>query len=429
MAEPQEERKWQRALRPLSANSASSASSAQLAADKPARGAGTGDGKQKAGRHTAAATNRLGDSASGRRASLASRRTSLAGGAAGVGKENAPAPARASSVLSVGKTTGTPIRKARPSVSGRRTSSARLPTPDSLTHGAAAPAPGAAPCAFGRAAPQQRAAAGGSAEARQRRSSSVSVNAAAPPPGGRAGPRARCAHSILAAVPATTAAPASAAAEVAPPGSSQRRQSRRLSAGNPNRHLGMDKLQSEYEVLQQKLALLKRDTNRDAGRLGTGGTPMSAAPRKPGEHAPASVSGVSAMGVLPPTAAFTGAAPDSALPASRAGSVGPCGGDTGPLLHSYEGLQAHCSLPDAAGVLASLNFSDRHPGSRLADLASAAFSDPEFVSSAEQALSARLTRTKDGATTQSRINELAGVCAYALLCHTQSCLHACFADE
>lgn len=163
----------------------------------------------------------------------------------------------------------------------------------------------------------------------------------------------------------------------------------------------MDKLQSEYEALQQKLALLKRDTNRDGGRLQS--TPRSVHAKKAdaaAAAAPASVGGI-----------MTDAAPESALAAGTAARSS--SGDTGTLgslaaLHNCENLQLHCSIADTAGIMQSLQFLDKFPGSRLGQLASSSFNDPGFLNQCEQALSAQLQRTKDGATAQSRISELAG---------------------
>jgi hypothetical protein len=187
----------------------------------------------------------------------------------------------------------------------------------------------------------------------------------------------------------------------------------------------MDKLQSEYEALQQKLALLKRDSSTAGGSKGPQSTPLASiqAPRLP---APADAAAAGAPGTAaaeppsgaPPDSTMRGAAAagaaSSGLRSMSGGSFGG-GGDTGPLsfsglsmLQSCENLQLHCSLPDASGVLQSLKFAARHQGSRLAGVAEAGFSDPEFVQLCEQGLTAQLQRTRDGATTQSRITELAG---------------------
>jgi hypothetical protein len=194
-------------------------------------------------------------------------------------------------------------------------------------------------------------------------------------------------------------------------------------SGNFNRQLGMDKLQNEYEALQQKLALLKRDTNRDNGRL-QASTPMSAMQQRkadPGTaQAPATGSTVpntATSGAIAAaatgqhdSAAILAAAGAGAAAAARTNSSGD-GGSLGlnlSVLQSCEYLQLHCSIPDAAGIMQSLQFASKHPGSRVAQLASSTFCDSEFLASCEHALSAQLQRTKDGATDKSRIAELAG---------------------
>jgi len=183
----------------------------------------------------------------------------------------------------------------------------------------------------------------------------------------------------------------------------------------------MDKLQSEYEALQQKLALLKRDSTRDSKLPQS--TPLG--PRL----AAAAAGGDAPASSIP---AAEPVAPDSSL----AGAAGPrhasCSGDTGPLsfasmsvLQSCENLQLQCSIPDAGGVLQSLKFQAKHPGSRMAQLAESSFSDTEFVQLCEQGLTAQLQRTRDGATTQSRIAELAGVLLLHWPWHAD--LHTCLA--
>jgi hypothetical protein len=194
-------------------------------------------------------------------------------------------------------------------------------------------------------------------------------------------------------------------------------------SGNFNRQLGMDKLQNEYEALQQKLALLKRDTNRDNGRL-QASTPMSAMQQRKAD--PGTVQAPATGSTAPNTAtsgaitaaaagqhdsaAILAAAGSGAAAAARTNSSGDSGslGLTLSVLQSCENLQLHCSIPDAAGIMQSLQFASKHPGSRVAQLASSTFCDSEFLSSCEHALSAQLQRTKDGATDKSRIAELAG---------------------
>lgn len=193
-----------------------------------------------------------------------------------------------------------------------------------------------------------------------------------------------------------------------------RRLSRRVS-GAQNRDLGMDKLQSEYEALQQKLALLKRDSSRDGNKLQQS-TPMASLP------GPRLATAAAAAGDAPPSgfpiAEPASVAPDSTIAGAAVPRPGSCSGDTGPLsfgsmsvLQSCENLQLHCSIPDARGVLQSLKLLAKHPGSRMAQLAESSFGDAEFVQLCEQGLTAQLQRTRDGATAQSRIAELAGGCA------------------
>lgn len=194
-----------------------------------------------------------------------------------------------------------------------------------------------------------------------------------------------------------------------------RRLSRRVS-GTHNRDLGMDKLQSEYEALQQKLALLKRDSSRDGGKLQQS-TPMASIP---GPRLAAAAGAAAAGGDAPPSgvpiAEPAPVAPDSTIAGAAVQRPGSCSGDTGPLsfgsmsvLQSCENLQLTCSIPDAGGVLQSLKFLAKHPGSRMAQLAESSFGDAEFVQLCEQGLTAQLQRTRDGATAQSRIAELAGL--------------------
>jgi nucleolar protein 58 len=173
----------------------------------------------------------------------------------------------------------------------------------------------------------------------------------------------------------------------------------------------MDKLQNEYEALQQKLALLKRDSIRDGKPQCT---PMASIPGPRLAAAAAAVDAPPSRAQLPEAPASV--APDSVLPSAAALRAG-SSSDTGPLsfsgmsvLQSCENLQLTCSIPDAGGVLQSLKFQAKYPGSRMAQLAEGSFSDAEFVQLCEQGLTAQLQRTRDGATAQSRITELAGVC-------------------
>eukprot|EP00775_Hariotina_reticulata_P012257 gene12257-12395_t len=184
---------------------------------------------------------------------------------------------------------------------------------------------------------------------------------------------------------------------------------RRRVSGSHNRSLGMDKLQSEYEALQQKLALLKRDTNRDNGRLQQS-TPMSAlqAHKVLDSAAPGTATAAACITTAPALA------PDSMLSGAAAARCHSTNNDTGPLgslagLQNCDNLQLSCSIPDAAGVIQALHLIDKYPGSRLAQLAGSIFSSSEFLQQCEQGLSAQLQRTRDGATAQSRITELAGL--------------------
>jgi hypothetical protein len=184
----------------------------------------------------------------------------------------------------------------------------------------------------------------------------------------------------------------------------------------------MDKLQSEYEALQQKLALLKRDSSRDGGKLQQS-TPMASipGPRLAAAAAATAAAGCDAPPSGLPIAEPASVAPDSTFAGAAVQRPGSCSGDTGPLsfgsmsvLQSCENLQLTCSIPDAGGVLQSLKFLAKHPGSRMAQLAESSFGDAEFVQLCEQGLTAQLQRTRDGATAQSRIAELAGACAGGL---------------
>lgn len=317
------------------------------------------------------------------------------------GKENTLS--SRSTRLSVGKTSGTPIRKK--SVVPR-TSASKLPTPPASA-GREGQQKQPAARAFGRSVTQGRSSSASKAAAAVAPKAASSFSSKVPTAGGAA---TRCSNSILGAARPSSAASkkdqASAAAVTAaggteaPAGQPVAERTRRRVSGQ----LGMDKLQSEYEALQQKLALLKRDTNRDGGRLQS--TPMSAMQaRKADAVAAAAGASVTVGGIM------TAAAPDSILTAGIAARNH--SGDTGTLvslaaLQSCENLQLQCSIPDTAGIMKSLQFLDKFPGSHLGQLASSSFNDAEFLTQCEQALSAQLQRTKDGATAQSRIAELAG---------------------
>jgi nucleolar protein 58 len=200
-------------------------------------------------------------------------------------------------------------------------------------------------------------------------------------------------------------------------------------SGNHDRNLGMDKLQSEYEALQQKLALLKRDSNRDGKQQQS--TPMASIPEPRLAAAAAGEAPPSGFPIAEPASA----APDSTIAGAAMARPGSCSGDTGPLsfgsmsvLQSCENLQLQCSIPDAGGVLQSLKFQAKHPGSRMAQLAESSFGDTEFVQLCEQGLTAQLQRTRDGATAQSRIAELAGAVLIAGSRHGYNVLDAALAQ-
>ncbi|GBF99195.1 kinesin [Raphidocelis subcapitata] len=187
----------------------------------------------------------------------------------------------------------------------------------------------------------------------------------------------------------------------------------------------MDKLQSEYEALQQKLALLKR------GPIAAAAAPASAAPGSNGsggaERAalqPAQLPSVASMTPLAAGKPAPAATPlvqpqraggeNRAPAAAAAGASAPAAGATAPHDRTREqtpsesNLQLTCSLPEGAAALAAIRFSERHQGSALCAAAAAAFEEAEFVRLCEQAMCAQLQRTKEGATAQSRILELAG---------------------
>lgn len=140
---------------------------------------------------------------------------------------------------------------------------------------------------------------------------------------------------------------------------------RRLSGARKGQ-VDMDKLQSEYNALQQKLALLKRDP-RDQMR-----------PQQP----------TPSQSTLQSKQDLSSAQSD--------------------CLNTHDNLQAQCNIQDAALALQSLQFHGKYSNSELGQLATATFEEAEFVRLCEQGLTAQLQRTKEGATAQSRILELAG---------------------
>lgn len=196
-----------------------------------------------------------------------------------------------------------------------------------------------------------------------------------------------------------------------------------------SRQLGMDKLQQEYESLQQKLAQLKRDSNRDGGSRGVLCTPRSAANRAAQEHVPSSVAPSTAQAAAPAPTPLLGSAAAAAgatsyLPGSftsnghatsSSAAVAALTAGAGGLpsaAASAAGAQSTETLPSSSceglDVQQLLSFSTAHPSSTFAQLAEVALGDPELVSSMQHVLTAQLQRTKDGATAQSRIAELAG---------------------
>ncbi len=64
----------------------------------------------------------------------------------------------------------------------------------------------------------------------------------------------------------------------------------------------------------------------------------------------------------------------------------------------------------------------------LAGLATELFKDPAFMELCDKGLNGTLQRTKDGATAESRIQELAGTPRH-LLCHQPSCSSAAWAQH
>jgi hypothetical protein len=213
----------------------------------------------------------------------------------------------------------------------------------------------------------------------------------------------------------------------------------------------MDNLKSEYEALQQKLALLRRGGGGAAGAANPTSNPGSGAATPSGKAAPGGGGSGGEPRPLQPTQQ-AGAAPymtplkaaaavsqankpsDTPLGAhhlARAASVenrapatggggAPAGAVAAPAPATggqarvreatpTDSLALGCSASDAAAALQSIRFSDRAGGaSALCGAAAAAFEEPEFVKLCEQAMSAQLQRTKEGATAHSRILELAG---------------------
>lgn len=172
---------------------------------------------------------------------------------------------------------------------------------------------------------------------------------------------------------------------------------RRLSAARKPQN--MDKLQSEYEALQQKLALLKRESHRG------GGEPR---PLQQAQHAQATPLSTAPSAVKKtPLSSTAHAAPENRAPAGGSGSGGAAPTASAGCA-SEGGWQLQGGAADAAAALQHIKFRDRHGGSALCAAAATVFEEEEFVKLCEQAMGAQLQRTKEGATAQSRILELAG---------------------
>ncbi len=192
---------------------------------------------------------------------------------------------------------------------------------------------------------------------------------------------------------------------------------RRLS-GHRSGAADMDRLQSEYESLQQKLALLRKGPDNSAGGHGATlimagpncGEPLAPInPQQQQQHQPAPGS-ATMLGVLPAgslsalrQASMHGPLVQSSLSLPQKLPQEPSGGIDG----TVDALQLQGGA-DALAALESLRFSGRYPGLAVGALAAEVFEDTELVALCSQGLGAQLTRTKEGATAQSRILELAG---------------------
>ncbi len=177
----------------------------------------------------------------------------------------------------------------------------------------------------------------------------------------------------------------------------------------------MDKLQSEYEALQQKLVLLKRDSSTNDH-----------------SHAHAHNSTAAATGVgftrplATPSSVQRGAQQELGQPLHLQAAA--------PLHHAQlntdaslqamvDSLQLQCGASlDVTGTLQTLRFSSSYQGSAVGALAGEVFEEGELLQLCEAALSAQLQRTKEGATAQSRIVELAGVGRRLCVC-IEVCKH------
>ncbi len=227
---------------------------------------------------------------------------------------------------------------------------------------------------------------------------------------------------------------------------------------SPRPASAMEKLRSEFASLQQQLALLNGVKRPD----GAAGAPSPAPPHPP--SAPAFVStSASQPAVLQPLAANTlqhasqaqhtharhGSSMLSSSSASAAGEVAKAP-PVPPIVAAASGngpsFTPACTSGVAAGditqdwlllhgggadsgaaALQALCSAAGGPGSTLGALAAELFGDLELTTLVTEGLGAQLQRSSDGATTQSRILELAGMCValivqrYVMLCAWQDC--------
>jgi hypothetical protein len=181
----------------------------------------------------------------------------------------------------------------------------------------------------------------------------------------------------------------------------------------------MDKLHSEYEALQQKLARLKREPALGSGVVpgaapaAAGGAATGSSTLRPLQQLQAGRQATPLGAALAakvaakdaPAASLPPRSTENRLPPSKGGASGAAaaGGS-----ECSSGAQISCTQSDAAAALQYIQFSGRHGGSALCAAAASAFEDAEFVKLCEQSMGGQLQRTKEGATTQSRMLELAG---------------------
>ena len=173
----------------------------------------------------------------------------------------------------------------------------------------------------------------------------------------------------------------------------------------------MAKLQSTFGNLQEQLQhLAKRDMNAEKQPPVTANTaaPLS----KP-------VALANSMVLLPPSMHMP-AAPQASAAQHAVSSLG--GGPTVTLLQQAPSLGHDPILgvgaslhPHVSGKLSSLDgggplfdFSSRNGSSQVIRHAVEVFEDPELLIMCDEGLNKQLTRTRDGATEASRIQELAG---------------------